>query len=351
MDRCVNLDRTNTVEFCNLRAFGPPLISSDMWKKPKTTATGSIFEMFEPFEDENDSIKITPLASKDGMDRVNLEAFCEPAPVPYDSLDTLRATWWVFNEEKIQVVSAKLQVYESSNGVDAESINDKFLEINTQFLAPPKPQKRIGCRCGMSRCLRLHCRCFRDLEYCLKNCRCADCLNREAHDQARSFVIQKTKEINPLAFTKKLVYLDHGKNKINSDGCNCKTGCSRNYCECFKSKTGCSALCKCQNCQNSKLPVPETQLKSMFSVVSRNKNKIVIEHNLHHDSKSSPNAYSPPESGLRDQFANISNTTQESLINAQEELTKRSRLNSCVITYQNYKKVKVEELSWNSNSS
>ena len=39
-------------------------------------------------------------------------------------------------------------------------------------------QKRIGCRCNMSKCLRLHCRCFKDLEYCARNCKCTGCFNQ-----------------------------------------------------------------------------------------------------------------------------------------------------------------------------
>lgn len=59
-------------------------------------------------------------------------------------------------------------------------------------------------------------------------------------------MIQKTKEINPLAFGEKYgVVSSKGKqNVLHTRGCRCKKiACDRNYCECFKAGVGCSNMC------------------------------------------------------------------------------------------------------------
>lgn len=358
MDLGVNQSRKNTVDQSNMDAFGLPLVFPDIWKKPKTTFAGSIFEILEPFEEDLSQSNNPTEVEQPSIDRINCEAYYDPVPPTCDNLDALGPEWWVFDHEAaVPVVSPNFRAYDESNEIDKESLLDEQLpNINHQLISPQNQPKRIGCRCGMSKCLRLHCRCFRDLEYCMKNCRCTDCFNNETHDQVRSFVIQKTKEINRTAFAKKMVYLDHEKDKINSDGCNCKTGCNRNYCECYKNQTGCSALCKCQNCKNLTVSIPETRLKPMFVTINRKKNKIVIENLKSISAQTQAQTQTQtqeseifPEFSLREQFAMISNSTQESTHYAQEGSRKRSRTSSCVITYQNYKKVKVEVLPYNSN--
>jgi hypothetical protein len=137
---------------------------------------------------------------------------------------------------------------------------------------------RIGCRCGMSKCLRLHCRCFRDLEYCAKNCKCTSCFNNLENEEVRTFIVNKTKEINRNAFKKKIVSIEKDdKNLVNTNGCTCKSGCNRNYCECFKNGTGCSPLCKCANCTNSILELPNADMKKMFKPACRQKKKLVFK--------------------------------------------------------------------------
>lgn len=92
-------------------------------------------------------------------------------------------------------------------------------------------------------------------------------------------MIQKTKEINPLAFGEKYsVVKQKGKEKVlHTRGCRCKKiSCDRNYCECFKAGVGCSNMCQCLNCQNQQVLLPKEEVKKIFQKKRRKKHKIVI---------------------------------------------------------------------------
>lgn len=135
---------------------------------------------------------------------------------------------------------------------------------------PPKPNKKKNkklanktrCTCAKTKCLKLYCECFAKNGFCNPKCRCTDCHNKESLNDLRQLIIQETIEKNPLAFASKFKNIEE-KNikKLHSRGCNCKkTGCVKNYCECFHANIGCSKLCKCEGCQNDHLEVKLDEL-------------------------------------------------------------------------------------------
>jgi len=109
----------------------------------------------------------------------------------------------------------------------------------------------VKCNCKKSKCLRLHCICFADLKMCSPLCNCSGCKNNDSFTDIRDFVIEKTKEINPVAFKPK-IKLCKGIS-VNSRGCKCtRNNCLKKYCECYKSRLSCTKLCGCISCKNSK---------------------------------------------------------------------------------------------------
>ena len=198
---------------------------------------------------------------------------------------------------------------------------------------------RLGCRCGKSKCVRLHCRCFRDLEYCATFCKCVDCLNTIKHKTARDFIIQKTKEINQKAFVSKFsVIPSNNKKSLYVEGCLCKTGCNRKYCECFKNGTGCSPLCKCSDCLNTILSIPKEELSSLTTHIVRKKNRIVIK-NLEESGNEDVSESKVPQKEDTDlSKRDTENYSSYSLPIDSLQPTK----GTFFIQYENYKKVKID---------
>lgn len=171
--------------------------------------------------------------------------------------------------------------------------NSKFFTLETNEAEKPQPcsiksirirkTRKNGCNCRSSNCLRLHCACFKDLGYCKPTCRCFNCLNSEQHKKAREFVIEKIKYIYSDAFANHnhaTVKDEMGNDvKVKLTGCNCKTGCSLNYCDCKKINSRCSYICKCTECANDKLKLEKDDVQKFYKPKTRKKHKILINYN------------------------------------------------------------------------
>ncbi|XP_049539518.1 protein lin-54 homolog [Anopheles darlingi] len=113
--------------------------------------------------------------------------------------------------------------------------------------------KKRPCNCTKSQCLKLYCDCFANGEFCY-NCNCKDCHNTQKDDYARQKAIRCTLERNPNAFKPKIGSIGPSDDatRLHTKGCNCKrSGCLKNYCECYEAKIPCSSNCKCVGCRNT----------------------------------------------------------------------------------------------------
>ena len=122
------------------------------------------------------------------------------------------------------------------------------------------------CNCQKTSCNKHYCQCFREGRFCF-NCNCTDCQNQKPENCSSNKHPMKLEEENN---DKKTILIS----------CTCtKSGCNKNYCECFKNKTKCHSLCRCRNCENSEKNFQNFQNFENFNYQCCSANSVSIINN------------------------------------------------------------------------
>jgi len=138
---------------------------------------------------------------------------------------------------------------EENNIKDLNNINNEENDNNTEKLKSQEKNNNTNvtkfftnhnygykCSCSKTQCNRKYCECFNSGNYCV-DCNCKNCINKPP---VNSYTNKHPKKD------------DSSKLKKEKIICTCtKSGCNKNYCECYKVGQKCSSLCRCIGCENN----------------------------------------------------------------------------------------------------
>ncbi|XP_017016937.3 protein lin-54 homolog isoform X2 [Drosophila kikkawai] len=150
--------------------------------------------------------------------------------------------------------------------------------------------RRKHCNCSKSQCLKLYCDCFANGEFC-QDCTCKDCFNNLDYEVERERAIRSCLDRNPSAFKPKITAPNSGDMRLHNKGCNCKrSGCLKNYCECYEAKIPCTSICKCVGCRNME-DRPDVDMDSLDGLYGAKSTRRVPDESDKHTLKNRSKMY------------------------------------------------------------
>lgn len=191
-------------------------------------------------------------------ENINEIVFCNNLPFPLS------------NENKIKSISD----FDSDFENKPQKVKKDIFKTKSKHISQTKIKIK-GCFCQTTKCLRRYCKCFNKKGLCNEDCGCTNCFNTNEYAEVRQIVIDKTEQIIKNGFSNKIILTLKGE-KINSEGCKCRSGCKSLLCACFKNGAGCSPICRCSQCRNSFVEMESSEVKTFFRSPLRTKEKIVI---------------------------------------------------------------------------
>ena len=158
------------------------------------------------------------------------------------------------------------------------------------------------CNCSKTSCDKYYCQCYNQGRYC-HGCNCVNCNNKMPEYISSN---KRPKE----------------KEKEEKVSCTCtKSGCNKNYCECYKNKTKCNDLCRCRNCENHEKNEAQKS-KDKIACYKANSiyimnNKIIVEDLLNNQNRKKIKIM------FSDIFSSLSSSSENEILGKK---TKRSKI-------------------------
>ena len=235
-----------------------------------------------------DNLLLKPKAIKQNILNINpisnLENKYQKAPIIYPN--PLQAHYINESNDKINYIKNKENEIQKNNINEKgafslllnNNINNNKNNININYIKSDSNNNlqnpRIHCTCKKTKCIKKYCECFSSGNLCY-NCKCENCENKPYYIENKNNIKKEEENIE----------LDEDENEEKKlIICTCsKSGCNKNYCECFKAKVKCNNKCRCIKCLNKQdekkeLEVPKIIMRSKSSPINISNNDNVVNN-------------------------------------------------------------------------
>lgn len=155
------------------------------------------------------------------------------------------------NSESIFQVDNDINFSKTETSVNIPDLTNSN-SLSSTMRSEEKSSKKQGCKCKKSNCMKSYCECFVRGDICSEDCKCEGCANNTCHLDRQSQVNVSLLSKDKRGSRNSVLIKKEDKSDLKHVHCNCsKSGCSKNYCECFRVGQKCSSACGCTECFNS----------------------------------------------------------------------------------------------------